>query len=226
MTFLEILINGCGVANFAYGIYFQGYLLDIPAEVSRNRNAWGGPFKYLTFWNLWLQLAYHGLALLALAFATNRRLKSARDFTFATLSFPIGVFVCVVFWALFAIDRELIFPKRFDAFIPAFENHVLHTTVLALQPLAMAITRHEYPKTLKRGVGATAAFCFAYLAWICAIAHFGGFWVYPVFKVLSPPMRVVFITVCALSGGLLYVVGMKINQAIWSNVKQRAPKRQ
>lgn len=60
-------------------------------------------------------------------------LRRARDNLFATVAFPIGMFVGVSFWGLFLVNRELIFPERFDAFIPAHVNHMLHTTVIPLQ---------------------------------------------------------------------------------------------
>jgi len=31
---------------------------------------------------------------------------------FATAAFPIGIFVAAIFWGLYAVDRELIFPKK------------------------------------------------------------------------------------------------------------------
>ncbi len=112
---LQLLIHGAGVANYVYGIYFQLLVVDIPDSLSKNRNRFGGAWKYLTFLNLWIQLAFHlaGLLTALLGSPSSRsRLRSARDFLFATSAFPIGIFVCFMFWGLFFLDRELVFPKR------------------------------------------------------------------------------------------------------------------
>jgi hypothetical protein len=47
MSSLQVLIHLAGIVNFAYGIYFQLYL-DIPSSVSKTRNLYGGPWKFLT----------------------------------------------------------------------------------------------------------------------------------------------------------------------------------
>ena len=55
-------------------------------------------------------------------------LVRAEDFFFASLSFPIGMFVGLAFWGLYAIDRELVFPLALDKIVPVWVNHALHTT--------------------------------------------------------------------------------------------------
>lgn len=219
---VPLLIHSAGVANYFYGIYFQLYLIDIPESVSKTRNAYGGAWKFLTFWNLWIQLAFHLSGLLNCLFGTSAATRSGsgflqrtRDLLFATLAFPIGIFVGAMFWGLYHIDRDLIFPARYDKYIPAFENHVLHTTVLVLQLLELCVTYHVYPRRRSAGMTTTAVFCFVYLSWICYIAYAGGFWVYPVFKVLTPPMRIAFMAVCAGFGALFYLGGERLNFAIW-----------
>ena len=54
-------------------------------------------------------------------------LRRLEDGLYASLAFPIGVFVGVVFWTLFAIDREVVYPTVVDAYIPAHMNHLMHT---------------------------------------------------------------------------------------------------
>lgn len=34
-------------------------------------------------------------------------------------------FVCLVFWMIYAVDRELVYPKVLDKFIPVWLNHVM-----------------------------------------------------------------------------------------------------
>ena len=50
------------------------------------------------------------------------------DFLFASLAFPIGMFVGLAFWGLYAVDRELVYPTALDKIVPHWVNHALHTT--------------------------------------------------------------------------------------------------
>ena len=50
------------------------------------------------------------------------------DFLFASLAFPIGMFVGCAFWGLYAADRELVYPAALDKIVPVWVNHALHTT--------------------------------------------------------------------------------------------------
>jgi hypothetical protein len=43
------------------------------------------------------------------------------------------MFVATMFWAIYSIDRELVFPVSLDKYFPVYVNHILHTTVLPLQ---------------------------------------------------------------------------------------------
>jgi hypothetical protein len=46
-------------------------------------------------------------------------------------------------------------------------------------------------------------FCLVYLSWICVIAFYGGFWVYPVFKALSFPGKVLTAKSLAVHGVMI-----------------------
>ncbi|KAI4539208.1 hypothetical protein MG293_010600 [Ovis ammon polii] len=52
-----------------------------------------------------------------------KKLISLRDWMLAVLAFPVGVFVVAVFWIIYAYDREMIYPKLLDNFIPGWLNH-------------------------------------------------------------------------------------------------------
>ncbi|OXB83708.1 UNVERIFIED_CONTAM: hypothetical protein H355_013063 [Colinus virginianus] len=52
-----------------------------------------------------------------------KKLISLRDWMMAVLAFPIGVFVVTMFWSIYIYDRELVYPKLLDNFIPAWLNH-------------------------------------------------------------------------------------------------------
>ncbi|KAK3589590.1 hypothetical protein CHS0354_043051 [Potamilus streckersoni] len=103
---------------------------------------YGGKFKYLTFWNFILQTVYFGICVVNDIWGTNCRpshgtkgkskssLQTLRDNVFAALAYPIGTFVVITFWSIYMVDRELVFPKRLDAIIPFWLNHVMDNTRL------------------------------------------------------------------------------------------------
>lgn len=53
-------------------------------------------------------------------------IRKVKDYVFASLAFPIAMNVGITFWTLMAIDRELVFPKAFDAFFPAYVHIYLN----------------------------------------------------------------------------------------------------
>ena len=64
-----------------------------------------------------------------------------------------------------------------------------------------------------------------YLIWINYIYYVAGFWVYPVFKVLTLEQRIGFFTVCAILGGCLFFIGDFLNKVLWgSSNKQKKNK--
>ena len=48
-----------------------------------------------------------------------------RDAWFATLVFPLSLFVALSFWSIYSMDRELIFPKHMEQHVPAVYNHMV-----------------------------------------------------------------------------------------------------
>lgn len=62
--------------------------------------------------------------------STQKVLSRFRSFIFYTLVLPCSVVVVSIFWMLWHIDRELIFPSVIDMFLPSWVNHSLHTFIL------------------------------------------------------------------------------------------------
>lgn len=54
-------------------------------------------------------------------------------------------FVSVTFWLLYAYDRETVYPKIIDSYIPFWQNHGMHTTILPLLLFELFTTRHKFP---------------------------------------------------------------------------------
>merc|ERR1719312_862930 len=161
-----------------------------------------------------LQLVFFTVCTLADFCKSNSSISKVRDFLFSSAAFPLGIFVSVAFWGLYAIDRELIFPERLDGHFPDWLNHLMHTTVLPLQLAELLLARHNFPPR-RQGGGMMALLTLSYLVWVHVIHHLGGFWVYPVLGVLSPVARIIFMAFCCLLGFFLYILGEKMNNFVW-----------
>lgn len=187
------------------------------------RPLFGGFWKYLTNWNIVLQLIYFIIALANGIFGScnvsaNARswLCQWRDFIFSTLAFPVGMFVTLSFWAVYAIDRALVWPAEMDPYVGQVANHMVHTIPMLSKFVNLFLVYHDYPSK-RIGLMTTVGFFVAYILWIFIIAYFGGFWVYKVLEVLTKFQRSVFIGVCALIGTALFLAGRQCNKLIWSS---------
>uniref|UniRef100_A0A3B1IV99 Androgen dependent TFPI regulating protein 1 n=1 Tax=Astyanax mexicanus TaxID=7994 RepID=A0A3B1IV99_ASTMX len=134
---------------------------------------YGGRWKYLTFLNLVMQTVFFGFCLftdLVLAVLPSKNTRSGvplflikvRDGFFTVLAFPVGTFVFISFWALYTIDRELVYPKYLDELIPIWLNHAMHTVILPLVLIQMYIQHHRHPSRLN-GILGLALFASLYL---------------------------------------------------------------
>jgi hypothetical protein len=70
-----------------------------------------------------------------------------------------------MFWGLYAIDRELIFPEIFDPLIPPFKNHIMHTLPLITALLDNYIKERQYPKRILTGFTPTLILGITYIIW-------------------------------------------------------------
>lgn len=215
---LHLLLHLACFANFGWTVYWDTILMELPSQ-----KTFGGQWKYLTFINCVIQLVYFTISIVNDVVGTHSKttdssssIQKARDYVFATLAFPIGQFVGFIFWTLWFIDRELVLPKAFDIWFPTYINHMMHTTVIPAQLLELILIYHIYPGRIK-GMATSMGFCLAYLCWIMVIAYVGGIWVYPILKILDPVPRAAFVITCSLIGGVLYIVGEKLNTMVWGN---------
>lgn len=219
----RIIFNLTNVAHFAFIIYFANSV-KIPGIF----DTYGGRWKFLTNWNLHLQLVYFTIGFCNELFGSQKmpanikqasNLQKLRDFLFSTLAFPIGSFVTISFWMLYSIDRNLIFPTHLDKYYPVWANHMLHTTCLISQMIEMNTSYHAFPSKSK-GCLTTIGFALIYLGWVLFIAHNANLWVYPVLEKLPMIGRILFLGGCSAVSGLLFLFGGYVNGKLWSSGKK------
>lgn len=223
MGLSETLVHLAFVVHYGYGIKVYLYELIPPADILKLRSIGGGPFKYLTFWDMLLQFGFFTLALLNDVAGSNTSvykkqsgLQRLRDFVFSTVVFACGAFVTVSFWGLYNIDRNLISPPIFDTWFPQWLNHNVHTTPFVGVLIELYLNPHNFPRR-RTGLATVAFFCLVYLTWVCIIAYQSGHWVYPILAYLSVAGRVVFIGAMSLLVSLFYLVGESLNNTIWGS---------
>lgn len=156
-------------------------------------------YFYLTNWNFMLQIFFLSVAILDelsrflnLPSGLQKLLAKSRAYIFSSLVFPCSALVVFTFWSIWAVDRELIFPKALDSFFPTWLNHVLHTFILI--PLAIEVLLPKTENFIKFKNAAPALLLFAglYQAVYFSIYLRDGVWLYPIYKVLSIPQMLVF----------------------------------
>ncbi|KYO42020.1 androgen-induced 1 protein-like [Alligator mississippiensis] len=158
---------------FLWALFSLCQNVGLPNSPRRDsETTYGGRWKYLTFLNQILQTVLFGLCTLMDAvhmFLPTRqrsisRLLPLKDFIFSVLVFPVGLFVAITFWTLYAYDRELVYPKELDEVNPSWLNHTMHTTILPLLLIELVSCPHKYPHKLK-GIIGLSIFGSSYLTW-------------------------------------------------------------
>ncbi|XP_078665109.1 androgen-induced gene 1 protein-like isoform X4 [Branchiostoma floridae x Branchiostoma belcheri] len=141
-------------------------------------------------------------------------LRKVQDFVLASILFPMSMIVMVVFWGIYAVDRELIFPTSLDHVIPPWINHVWHTTIVPVLLLEMYMVHHKYPSR-RAGLTGAVTLGLVYLTWILIVAKVGGFWVYPFMAVMTGFQFVLFCCCTAAIGCVFYLTGELCNNVFW-----------
>ncbi|XP_023696716.1 androgen-induced gene 1 protein isoform X2 [Paramormyrops kingsleyae] len=198
--------------------------VDMPAH-----QTYGGSWKFLTFIDLVIQTVFFGVCVLTdlSSLLTKgsenreqeqqlRKLISLRDWMMAVLAFPVGVFVVFMFWTLYLYDRDLVYPRLLDNFIPQWLNHGMHTTVLPFILIEMRTTHHKYPSRFC-GLLAVCSFAVGYVLWMCWVHHVTGVWVYPLLDRIGPLAKVTFFSSVTALISIFYVLGEVLNSYIWDS---------
>uniref|UniRef100_A0A673HVN6 Androgen-dependent TFPI-regulating protein-like n=1 Tax=Sinocyclocheilus rhinocerous TaxID=307959 RepID=A0A673HVN6_9TELE len=185
---------------------------------------YGGPWKYLTFLNLFLQIVFFGLASVNDLPPVGKGSKMSllclcKDLLFSVFAFPVGMFVVLLFWLIFAYDRQLVYPASMDSLFPPWMNHAMHTLVLPIVFGKILVEPHIYPKT-KNGLAALRFVSVAYLGWVVWVYLTVGIWVYPILGLFSSSGLTVFFFFNMLVLALLYLLGQTLNRKVWG--KKRA----
>uniref|UniRef100_A0A8C7EDX3 Androgen-dependent TFPI-regulating protein n=1 Tax=Nothoprocta perdicaria TaxID=30464 RepID=A0A8C7EDX3_NOTPE len=143
--------------------------------------------------------------------SVSSRLLPVKDFIFSVLVFPVGLFVAVMFWTLYAYNRELIYPEELDEVNSSWLNHTMHTTILPLLFVELIACPHKYPGKLN-GVIGTLFFFVHRMLWV---NYASGIWVYPILEALDIAGRMLLFVTSYLELLAFYFLGEKLTALLW-----------
>uniref|UniRef100_A0A3Q3A507 Androgen-dependent TFPI-regulating protein-like n=1 Tax=Kryptolebias marmoratus TaxID=37003 RepID=A0A3Q3A507_KRYMA len=217
------------VSGFSWYAFIVKYLAAKDGdELPTGIFVYGGPWKYLTFLNLLLQMAFFGLAAvndLQPEKGTESSLHRWKDLLFSIFAFPVGTFVVLLFWTIFAFDRELVYPATIDAFFPPWINHAMHTFVFPVLLGEVLLQPHTYPET-KPALTALGAVGLAYLSWIIWVYLSVGIWVYPLLQYFSAAGLLGFFLFNMSVVTSLYLLGEELDRRTWAKPNEKKSVRQ
>lgn len=220
---MKTTVHALILLHYAFGIFYDLSYVNFPKSLSFGDDyiPLRGRLKFLTIINVLLQTLYFTLALLNDFIGTNENapaktplIRKLKDIVFCSLAFPIAIYVSSTFWAIYAIDRELVFPRILDPFFPTWLNHLMHTNIMIFMVLEAFVSFRKYPSR-KTGISILSVFLLSYVAWLHVIYYLSGFWVYPFLSVIGWPARICFYLASYALGIAMYFTGEKLNNAIW-----------
>jgi len=189
--------------------------------------------RYLTNWTFTLETIYFFFALgeeVLSLFKGREKLKDKvhkyKNYFFTVLVAPMALLVSIVFWGIWAIDRNLIFPTVMDQYLPPWINHSLHTMTSIIVLLEMYLCFHKYPSFKPALLGITL-YLLCYSICLMMTYYQSGAWLYPVFKTLSWTLRITFCLATYVLAIALYGAQYFLNSLLWDNkvVTKKAPKK-
>uniref|UniRef100_A0A146LCA7 Androgen-induced gene 1 protein n=1 Tax=Lygus hesperus TaxID=30085 RepID=A0A146LCA7_LYGHE len=180
--------------------------------------------RYLTNWTFGVQLIYFAISVLGHligvigASRLKTKIHNASDYIFMSIATPMALVVSIVFWVLYAIDRELVFPKVLDLVIPVWVNQSIHSINSVCAILDMFIINHKVPPGSSSVTG-LLMYLLTYSVCLFGTYFQTGIWLYPVLKELNWPMRIGF----ALATSVLALMTLGFTRVLNSMIWDKTP---
>ncbi|VVC45200.1 Hypothetical protein CINCED_3A017152 [Cinara cedri] len=225
MSALPILLHM--VACLWYMVFWNHYLAEraIPEEEwdPQYKNIHDMGYRYLTNWNLFMQTIFFvGCLLHDIMKMLNgpnwlklgSKFQNLLSLHFSSVLLPTSIFVCVAFWLMYAYDREIVYPKIVDTYVPYWLNHGMHTVILPLILGELFTTRHKFPSILA-SLSLFMAFVICYGIVFLETYVEKGRWVYPLFGMHSVPVALGIMLALIVKQVIFLFVGIAIQNIYW-----------
>ena len=187
-----------------------------------------GSWQFLTFLNLCIQLVVSSLSILQIIsshtnmMSMQKHCKVLKETVQSSIGFPVCLIVSSFFWIIYAIDRELVYPKSLDDIIPYWTNHIFHTVIL-VKCLEFMLEDVKYPSR-KYGLTLGLLFLASYFIWISYLYFKTGFWPYGFMHTFSVYMFALFILATAFYYTFLFCLGEFLNNFLHDTYEQCSEK--
>ncbi|XP_013177351.1 PREDICTED: androgen-dependent TFPI-regulating protein-like isoform X3 [Papilio xuthus] len=183
---------------------------------------------YMTHWNMAFQTLFLLLSLVhdVLEWLDKQdcrlaaRLRYWRDVVFSGLVVPFTLFVSSMFWCVYAVDRELVFPRAYDDVVPWWFNHCVHTNISVVVLIETLLQARRRPRDFKTEIIAVTVVDVAYAIVYYAIYFFTHRWLYKVFGVMTWWQVCLYQLVIWGSSYLFYFLQFPINRVIHGDVEE------
>ncbi|XP_038217844.1 androgen-dependent TFPI-regulating protein-like isoform X2 [Zerene cesonia] len=113
------------------------------------------------------------------------KIRYWRDVLFCSAVVPFTLFVTSMFWSVYAIDRELVFPTIYDEVVPWWFNHCVHTNIVVVLLLETLLQARRKPTDEKVEQTIYWGVAFAYAVVYYTIYFATHRWLYQVFGVMT-----------------------------------------
>ncbi|XP_075988377.1 androgen-dependent TFPI-regulating protein-like isoform X3 [Anticarsia gemmatalis] len=115
----------------------------------------------------------------------GRKLKYVRDVMFCGLVVPLTLFISSMFWTVYWIDRELVFPEIYDQLVPWWFNHCVHTNILIVLGVETLLQARRYPTNRKIELWLNGIAGVSYAIVYYSIYFLAHRWLYNVFAIMT-----------------------------------------
>lgn len=176
-----------------------------------------GRWKYLTLVNMCLQTIFFGLSCIGHFLPSGRLQKIFMwflDMMFTTIVFPTTFLICSVFWPIYLVDSDSIYPNILQKLLPSYLNHIYHTAIVVTVLLELFTVCHHYPGALL-GVFVMGSFNFGYLCLMIYSLFTRGTWPYRFMNKLSQPGLLTFFGISFLLYVAMYYIGKMLSHLRW-----------
>ncbi|XP_047038476.1 androgen-dependent TFPI-regulating protein-like isoform X2 [Helicoverpa zea] len=148
---------------------------------------------YLTNWNFLFQTIFLTMSLVYDLMewfdrhetSLGKKLRFCRDVMFSGLVVPLTLFISTMFWTLFWIDRELVFPVVYDQLVPWWFNHCVHTNIAIVLLIETVLQARRHPTHYKLELWLTGGAGVLYAIVYYSIFFFAHRWLYAVFGIMT-----------------------------------------
>lgn len=208
--------------NISGAILLSNFDYSSDANVREMKFYWWG---MLTNWNFTFQTLYLALALFhdwlewskGSQTPINAKIKFWKDIVFCSLVFPVTCFVSSMFWSLYAIDRELVFPTIYDDVVPWWFNHCVHTNILFLVTMETILEPRTKPRDRKLETILIWSVNMCYTAVYYSVYIFANRWLYHIFAILNWWQLILYQLLIWFSAYFYYLLQYPISQFIHKN---------